>query len=122
MSSARRTLAERLAAQSIPEEPEHLVDPFNRGIAAALQRRGIVTVPGMKTPAEEAQEAHRQRVRDVVDALTPRPPTPPPAPEPERHARLADQIRAMLGQQTGEQPDAPALNSPELLRRAADSG
>lgn len=118
MSSARRRLAERLGAQSIPAEPEHLVDPFNRGIAAALERRGIVAVPGMTTPAEEAQEAHRQRVRAVLDALTPRPPAPPPAPEPVRET-LPQQIRAMLGQQTGEQPDAPALNSPELIRRAA---
>ena len=125
MSGAlRRTLAERLAAQSIPEEPEHLVDPFNRGVAAALQRRGIVTVPGMKTPAERAHEAHRQRVRQVVDALTPRPPAPPPAPEPVRET-LPQQIRAILrGLPADDQPPAddqqhPELNSPELIRRAA---
>ena len=117
MSGARRRLAERLAAQSIPEEPEHLVDPFNRGVAAALQRRGIVTVPGMKTAEEIAHERHRQRVKDVVAALTPQPPAAPPEPEPVRET-LPQQIRALLGQQTGDQSH-PALNSEELLRRAA---
>ena len=122
VSGARRRLADRLAAERIPDEPERL-DPFAEAIGRRLEERGIVgRMPGLRTAAEEAQETHRQRVRDVVDALTPRPPTPPPAPEPERHARLADQIRAMLGQQTGEQPDAPALNSPELIRRAAGGG
>jgi hypothetical protein len=119
VSGARRRLADMLAAQSIPAEPEHLSDEFNRGVAAALERRGIGRMPGLRSAAEEAQEAHRQRVRQVVDALTPpRPPAPPPAPEPVRET-LPQQIRALLGQQTGEQSDAPALNSAELIRKAA---
>lgn len=118
MSSARRRLADRLAAERIPDEPERL-DPFAEAIGRRLEERGIVgRMPGLRTAAEEAHEAHRQRVRAVVDALTPRQPAPPPAPEPERPARLADQIRAMLGQPADDQSH-PALNSPELIRRAA---
>ena len=120
VSGARRRLADNLAAQSIPEEPEYISDEFNRGVAAALQRRGITSVPGLKTAAEIANEAHRQRVRDVVDALTVRPKPAPPEPEPERQS-LAQQIKAMIGQPSADQQhsQAPALNSEELLRRAA---
>jgi hypothetical protein len=114
---ARRRLADRLAAQSIPTEPEHLADPFSRGVAAALERRGIISVPGQQTAAEIAEDRHRQRVRAVVDALTPRPPEPTPEPEPVRET-LPQQIRAMLGQPADDQSH-PALNSPELIRRAA---
>ncbi len=115
MSGARRRLADNLAAQSIPEDPEYISDPFSRGVADALQRRGIVTVPGMKTAAEIAHDAHRQRVKDVVAALTPQPPAPPPEPEPERQS-LAQQIKAMIGQPSGEIP----LNGQRLLDHAAD--
>ena len=118
MTSARRRLADRLAAERIPDEPEQL-DGFAAALGRRLEERGIVgRVPGLRSAAQEAAEAHAARVRQVVDALTPRPPAPPPAPEPVRET-LPQQIRAMLGQQTGEQPDAPALNSEELLRRAA---
>ena len=100
VSGARRRLADNLAAQSIPEDPEYISDPFSRGIAAALQRRGITSVPGMKTAAEEAHERHRQHVRNVVDALTVRPKPAPPEPEPEQQS-LPDQLRSMIGQQYG---------------------
>ena len=113
--SLRRILANRLAAGYIPAEPEELTDPFAKGVADALARRGIAEVPGRKTAAEIAHDAHRQRVRDVVAALTPRPPAPPPGPEPERPARLADQIRALIGNQTGDIP----LNGQRLLNHAA---
>ena len=105
-----------MAAQSIPEEPEYISDEFNRGIAAALERRGIISIPGQQTAAEIREAQHRQRVKDVVAALTPRPPAPDPEPEPERPARLADQIRALIGNQTGAIP----LNGQRLLDHAAD--
>ena len=119
MSGARRRLADRLAAERIPDEPEQL-HGFAEAIGRRLEERGIVgRMPGLRTAAEEAQEAHRLRVRQVLVALKPQQPPAPPEAEPEQPARLADQIKALLGQQTGEQPDAPALNSPELIRRAA---
>ena len=122
MSGARRRLTERLAAQSIPEEPEHLTDPFNRGIAAALERRGIVTVPGMKTAAEIAHDAHRQRVKDVVDALTVRPKPAPPEPEPERQS-LPDQLKAMIAQQHGaELPLNGTRLTDHLVRQLKNPG
>ena len=109
-----------MAAQSIPEEPEYISDEFNRGIAAALQRRGIISIPGQQTAAEIREAQHRQKVKDVVAALTPRPPAPDPEPEPVRQS-LAQQIKAMIGQPSADQQhsQAPALNSEELLRRAA---
>jgi hypothetical protein len=113
--SLRRTLANRLAAEYVPAEPEELTDPFAKGVADALARRGIAEVPGRKTAAEIAHDAHRQRVKDVIAALTPRPPTPDPEPEPVRES-LPDQIKAMIGRQHGT--DQLPLNGPALIRHA----
>jgi hypothetical protein len=110
----RKIMSDRLTARSVPEEPEHLTDAFDKGVAAALQRRGIVTVPGMKTPAEQAADAHRQRVKDVVAALTPRAPTPDPEPEPVLES-LPTQLRRLIG----SNPTDLALNGQRLLDHAA---
>jgi hypothetical protein len=120
--SLRRTLANRLAAEYVPAEPEELTDPFAKGVADALARRGIAEVPGRKTAAEIAHDAHRQRVKDVVAALTPRPPAPDPEPEPVRES-LPDQLKAMIAQQHGaELPLNGTRLTDHLVRQLKNPG
>jgi hypothetical protein len=114
-SDGRRRLSEALNADR-PAEAAPQLDPFEKGIADALVRRGIVAdVPGRETAADIEWAEYRARTRRVLDAL--RVPEPPaqPEPEPERPARLADQIRALIGTQTGDIP----LNGQRLLDHAA---
>ena len=113
--SLRRKLSERLGPQGIPAEAVPQLDAFEKGVADALSRRGITEVPGRQTAADIEWAAYRARTRRVLDALTPRPPAPPSEPEPERPVRLADQIRALIGNQT----DAIPLNGQRLLDHAA---
>ena len=110
----RRTLANRLAAEYVPAEPEEITDPLAKGVADALARRGITEIPGRQSAADVEWAEYRARTRRVLDALTPRPTAPPPEPEPERPARLADQIRALIGNQTGAIP----LNGQQLIDHA----
>ena len=111
--SLKRILAGKLEAEYIPEEPKEL-DEFDKGIAAALERRGIVTVPGVRTKAEQERLAYRERVRAVFDALRPHEP-PAPDPEPEVLESLPAQLRRLIG----SNPTDLALNGQRLLDHAA---
>jgi len=112
--SLRRKLSERLGSRGIPTEAAPQLDAFEKGVADALSRRGIAEVPGRQTAADVEWAEYRARTRRVLDAL--RVPEPPaqPEPEPERPARLADQIRALIRNQTGDIP----LNGQQLLDHA----
>ena len=112
----RRRLAEGLAAERIPDEPERL-DGFAQAIGRRLEERGIVgRVPGVRTKAEEEHAAYRERVRAVFDAL--RAPEPPaPEPEPEVRQSLPDQLRTLIG---GQHTTAMPLNTDALIRYAVE--
>jgi NADPH-dependent glutamate synthase beta subunit-like oxidoreductase len=120
--SLRRKLSDRLGPQGIPAEAAPQLDAFEKGVADALARRGIAEVPGRKTAAEIAHDAHRQRVKDVVAALTPRPPAPDPEPEPVRES-LPDQLKAMIAQQHGaELPLNGTRLTDHLVRQLKNPG
>jgi hypothetical protein len=111
----RRRLADRMSAEYIPDEPKQL-DAFDKGIADALVRRGIVTeVPGRESAAEIEWAEYRARTRQVLDALTPRPPAPDPEPE-EPMQTLPEQIRQLIGQQHGA--ESLPLNGQQLIDHA----
>jgi len=107
----RRRLADRMAAEYVPAEPEEITDPLAKGVADALARRGITEVPGRQTTADIEWAEYRARTRQVLDAL--RVPEPPaPKPEPEVQQSLPDQLRSMIGQQYGA--ESLPLNGPKL--------
>ena len=116
VSGARRRLADRLSAEYIPDESKQL-DAFDKGIANALVRRGIVIdIPGRESAAEIEWAEYRAKTRRVLDALrVPEPPAPDPEPE-EPMQTLPEQIRQLIGQQHGT--DQLPLNGQQLIDHA----
>ena len=114
-SEGRRRLAESLAAAQDADTPQ--LDAFDKGVADALVRRGIVAgVPGRETAADIEWAAYRARTRAVFDAL--RAPKPPaPEPEPEVRQSLPDQLRTLI---SGQHTTAMPLNTDALIRYAVE--
>ena len=113
-SEGRRRLAESLSAAQDADTPQ--LDEFEKGVAEALVRRGIVTdVPGRESAADIEWAEYRARTRRVLDAL--RAPAPPaPDSEPEVQQSLPDQLKSLIAQQHGT--DQLPLNGTALIRHA----
>ncbi len=121
----RERLAQALRDEFTLTEPAQL-DPFAAGVAAALTRRGITSVPGASPPekpwnrvvidtltadrqAAEQAEARKQAQRDA----------PPPAPtvsELVKRALMVQVAKINEAEDTGS--GTPALNSQALLKQA----
>lgn len=121
----RDRIARQLRAHNVQADPEPIIDPLEICVANALARRGILEVPGRVTQADLDHDRYRQRIADVVEALTPRPPVVEVVEEPEQPLGLVGHLRALIAAPAAEIPPhtdpAPglALNANALLNRAA---
>jgi hypothetical protein len=124
----RDRLTQALRDEFSRTEPEPL-DDFAAGVAAALQRRGITSVPGATRPEKPL---YRQRLDGLLEdkrlteeALARKEAeksAPPPAPSTAELVKRALQIEVeKLNHAEESEPDpggVPALNSSALLRAA----
>ena len=128
MTGQRERLVQALRDEFSRTEPEPL-DDFAAGVAAALQRRGITSVPGATRP----EKPWRRQVLDTLlddkakteQALAQREAkrsAPPPAPTTAAVVKQALAVEAeKLNRAEAEGSDpgpVPALNSAQLLRQA----
>ena len=128
----REKLTEALRNEFANRETEPL-DDFARGIAAAIQRRGITSVPGATRPEkpwrrhvidtlldDKAKTEQAQAQREAEQSA------PPPAPTTAELVKRALQVeveKLNAAEETGSDPSStPALNSSALLSAALGHG
>jgi hypothetical protein len=132
MTGEREKLVQALQEEFSRTEPEPL-DDFARGIAAALQRRGITAVPGAHRP----EKPYRRQLLDGLledkrlteQALAQReaeksaPPPPATTAELVKQALKVEVEKLNRAEAEGSDPGpVPALNSAQLLRLAGQQG
>jgi hypothetical protein len=125
----RERLAQALRDEFTLTEPAQL-DPFAAGVAAALSRRGITSVPGANPPAKpwnrtvidtllaDKQAAEQAAARKAADQAAP--PQAPTVSELVKRALMVQVAKITEPEDTGS--GTPALNSSSLLDQARGRG
>jgi len=119
-------LAQALRDEFARTEPEPL-DSFAAGVAAAIERRGIASVPGATPPPEKPWSRQaldvllfdKKAAEDAAARKQAERDAPPPAPtvsELVKRALMVQVAKINEAEDTGS--GTPALNSSALLKRA----
>jgi hypothetical protein len=125
----REKLTEALRNEFARTEPEPL-DDFAAGVAAALQRRGITSVPGATRPEKPwsrqvldtllDDKAKTEQALAQREAEKSAPPPPASTAELVKQALKIEVEKLNRAEAEGSDPGpVPALNSAQLLRLAA---